>query len=607
MFPALKKLQHLILNRLFAKLLIYFFITRLILIFIFTKLFYGDYYFLIYHCFSFLLLDFIVFSLLSLLINWQKKTSLLTSFLFGLWLVINFLFYINVFFSNNLLLETLSFERLIVYVPNLLGSNSVYNVKLIVIAMVIVILLLFFIAFKISRSKKALVATNNKTYYFIALLATASLVHAVLLRNHARRIGEPLTIFIKGEVNDINDLNTPEKIALAEKEKIAAKNYTATLKENSKDIVIILIDALRADHLPMYGYERETMPFYDSLYKSGALIKIDQTLSTCACTDCGVPSLFQSKSLLDISLNAFSIFHLTKKIGYQNFFIAPCFDKSWQSVDNLLRNQVDYFYDSDSSRIDLNDDYNILNALETVPQKNKPGFFYFHLYSAHYAGVKHKEFEKYTPNVWGINDSREEKIAKSKNNLDNGILQCDYIIKQIYTKLKEKGYLQNPVIVLTADHGDEIGEYGLFTHKINMNWTTLNIPLLFYGLDSSKFENKRLARLIDIAPTVVEAAGYPVPPNWEGRSLLSNQPDSFSYHQTYIKSKKNMAFSIVYYTKGDIYRYQFNFGFTKEALYKISVDPTEKVNIIDSETAVSKMLRDKARNDFDKIFWTPKI
>jgi hypothetical protein len=68
-----------------------------------------------------------------------------------------------------------------------------------------------------------------------------------------------------------------------------------------------------------------------------------------------------------------------------------------------------------------------------------------------------------------------------------------------------------------------------------------------------------------------------------------------------------MAFSIVFCTKGDVYRYQFNFDFSKEALYKISTDPTEKINIIVTEPVVAKMLRDKAKNDFDKIFWTPKI
>ncbi len=210
------------------------------------------------------------------------------------------------------------------------------------------------------------------------------------------------------------------------------------------------------------------------------------------------------------------------------------------------------------------------------------------------------------PNTWHLNDNLQEKIYKSKNNLDNGILQADFMIRKIFDGMKEKGYLQNAVVVFTSDHGDELGEFGQFHHKTNLNWTTLNIPLMFYGIDSNKFVNKKFARLIDVAPTLVEAADYPIPSSWEGKSLLSHLPDSFSYHQTYLKSKVNMYYSIVYYTVEGTYRYQFNHDYSMEALYKISVDRTEQHNIINTNTAIADKLRNKSKKEFDKIFWIPQ-
>ncbi len=261
-------------------------------------------------------------------------------------------------------MQTLTFNRVLAYVPKLVGANSVYNVKLISALLIVFFILILFLIYKLLGQRLYTRTISKKKHILLIATAILSGLIAISFRHPARKVSEPLTIFIRGELDNMDDLNSPQKIELSKIEKGIAASYTSELHKNSKDIIIILLDAVRADHLPMYGYDRENMPFFDSLYKAGLITKVDQALSTCACTDCGVPSMLQSKSILDVSYNAFSIFHLTKKIGYQNFFIAPCFDKSWQSVDNLLRKQVDYFYASDSSELDLNDDYNILNALK---------------------------------------------------------------------------------------------------------------------------------------------------------------------------------------------------------------------------------------------------
>jgi len=86
----------------------------------------------------------------------------------------------------------------------------------------------------------------------------------------------------------------------------------------------------------------------------------------------------------------------------------------------------------------------------------------------------------------------------------------------------EPGELRHTLVVLTADHGEELHDHGGWKHGRTLYEEQLRVPLLLRW-DGQLAAGTRLrgpARLIDIAPTIAEAAGAPAPPGWQGRSLL---------------------------------------------------------------------------------------
>jgi arylsulfatase A-like enzyme len=87
--------------------------------------------------------------------------------------------------------------------------------------------------------------------------------------------------------------------------------------------------------------------------------------------------------------------------------------------------------------------------------------------------------------------------------------------------LEERGLLAETLIVFLSDHGEEFQEHGGWTHGHNLNVEALDVPLIIRFPDRGQGERVgALAQHIDIAPTILDYLGLPVPRIMEGRSLL---------------------------------------------------------------------------------------
>jgi arylsulfatase A-like enzyme len=81
--------------------------------------------------------------------------------------------------------------------------------------------------------------------------------------------------------------------------------------------------------------------------------------------------------------------------------------------------------------------------------------------------------------------------------------------------------LDNTLLVITSDHGEEFFEHGRFGHRWNLYETTLRIPLVMWapGLVPSGTVVRTPVRIIDVMPTILELAGLPPSPEGMGRRL----------------------------------------------------------------------------------------
>jgi arylsulfatase A-like enzyme len=103
----------------------------------------------------------------------------------------------------------------------------------------------------------------------------------------------------------------------------------------------------------------------------------------------------------------------------------------------------------------------------------------------------------------------------------------DHQIRILIGTLREEDLLDNTVILLTADHGDMLGDHGLWAKRLFYEGSA-RVPMILVGTKQSReirigAVDDRLVGLQDVMPTLLEIAGLPVPSSVEGLSMLGDQ------------------------------------------------------------------------------------
>ena len=159
------------------------------------------------------------------------------------------------------------------------------------------------------------------------------------------------------------------------------------------------------------------------------------------------------------------------------------------------------------------------------------------------------------------------------NNYDNGVIQADAYLRDLFTQLEQKGYLQNSVVVITGDHGESLGERGLYGHTFNLYPEETTPPLLVYDPDPVEYPGLDFARQIDVAPTILDRLGLPIPASWDGRSLLRHDPARFSYLRI------ADTYGVVEHSPERTLKYIYDARTRKEELYDETRDPHDLKDI----------------------------
>ncbi|MCP4656684.1 MAG: sulfatase-like hydrolase/transferase, partial [bacterium] len=118
-----------------------------------------------------------------------------------------------------------------------------------------------------------------------------------------------------------------------------------------------------------------------------------------------------------------------------------------------------------------------------------------------------------------------EDLAYMQALYDGEIRFVDGVIEALVTELRHRSEWRKTLMIVTSDHGDEFMDHGGLGHGTTMEKELLRIPLIFAGagLEDLVPQHRRqppLVRNLDLAPTIVEIAGLPVPPEFEGTSLV---------------------------------------------------------------------------------------
>lgn len=347
------------------------------------------------------------------------------------------------------------------------------------------------------------------------------------------------------------------------------------------NVLLIVLDATRKDHLSCYGYDRPTSPTIDSIAADGT--RYEQAVSTSAWTPPSHASMFTGcypsrhgvfNSQLPLTYEGPTIAELlsehgVRTLGFSNSyhtsternfhrgfdyyhdifelprFLGKMYDTSW----DFLRFLPNYFL----KNYDISDLQ--LRKLKTELKKTEEPFFGFiNLNSAHSPYDPPARFKKQFEAYFDKWDTVDEEAAKDVRIGDYGysafgdeslseteweLIQCwydgeikyiDHLLSDFIDFFKKEGLYDDTLLIIAADHGEHFGEHGLMYHSFSLFEELLNVPLIIKwprsydtgGRVRPESVSYDLVSLVDIAPTICKWLDLEVPPEIEGRDLTTN-------------------------------------------------------------------------------------
>jgi hypothetical protein len=332
---------------------------------------------------------------------------------------------------------------------------------------------------------------------------------------------------------------TARRHAVAERDAALRAGYPRRVPNaRRKNVILIIVDSLRADRMQVYGYPRPTTPFLSRLVRSGRMNRVETAFSTCSESFCGITSTLAAREFRDISVQTFQLQDVLRDEGYQTWFLLSGNHSAWNGLPHFYRAANGTFFDgAQTERYTMDDDRLVLEGLERVPPAapERPAFFYLHLMSPHYLGVQFPESHVFTQPDDQVSPGLEPykilSLLNKPDRYDDKVRQADDMIRQLLGTLGAKGYLDDAMVVVTGDHGEGLGERH-WAHGWNLYNEDIRIPLLIYDVPPASYPDLSFAVQVDIAPTILDRLGLPIPSSWEGQSLLAPARQRFTIHQT---------------------------------------------------------------------------
>lgn len=401
----------------------------------------------------------------------------------------------------------------------------------------------------------------------------------------AAALSEPLYVALNGDVWQKSQTNPTTRLRiqqLQQTDDLARKTYVPATTPERRNIILITVDALRPDHMSLYGYGRPTTPSLDRLAARRELAFAKVAHSPCAESFCGLLSLLTGKHGHKLAARDFGLVEVLRLHGYKRHAILGGDHAHFYGLRERY-GPFDTFSDGGerSSGTSLNDDADVLARLTKLPDADdQPAFFFIHLMSAHGLGAKRTQFQKWLPakSVYNLRVQKPdpELLMEVGNGYDNGVLQADGMIAAALSVLGRKGYLAGASIFVTGDHGDFLGEHNMFSHSRTVLEPVLHVPWIWIGHGAAALPLDHPVVHADFAPTVLRMLKMPIPEHWDGRPLQDNAPRGYSFHQ------QAQYAALIDYTSGGRVKYVVDRKALSASAYDLVNDPFETVDILPS-------------------------
>lgn len=315
-------------------------------------------------------------------------------------------------------------------------------------------------------------------------------------------------------------------------------------RPDSRPVVLISLDTLRADHLGCYGYARRTSPAMDALAGDSAVFlntfapspwTLPSHVSLMTGLNCINHQVVQNDRQLDPAIPT-----LAENLHGRDFVTAAFTGGGYVSGLYGFSRGFDSFSERGTVLDKRSAEEVGRDATDWIKANRRKDFFLFlHTYQIH---NPYFTPEPYNEAFLGPGDAikninmghynhewryKPEPEAWRKNIIalyDAEVLYTDEaLIKPVIETLKELGLYERALVIITSDHGEEFFEHKAWLHTHGVYNETLKVPLIvkFPGGAHRGQRIDRWARLVDVMPTIQDALGIkPSGQDLDGQSLL---------------------------------------------------------------------------------------
>jgi arylsulfatase A-like enzyme len=319
------------------------------------------------------------------------------------------------------------------------------------------------------------------------------------------------------------------------------------------DVVLIVVDTLRADRLGVYGNERGLTPFLDSLARRAHVL--ERAYAQAPWTNPSVASIFTSRYPSQHGIVGFdsvlagdetTLAEVLKRAGYATGAFSANglitrqggFDQGFEvyRADVRLIGPAERFTRPAKRADEISRDaLRWLDSLRRLPGDRKPVFLYLHYMEPHSPYAPPPDLLQQLRGTKPRLDVRElnkevvlavlappapEVLDGIRDTYDAEVMAVDAALGRLMPALAERGIGEGALVVITADHGEELQDHGSMGHGRTLYDEVLRVPLIVRTPNQKRGGVlERLTSSVDLAPTILDILDLEIPATFEGGSF----------------------------------------------------------------------------------------
>ncbi len=355
-------------------------------------------------------------------------------------------------------------------------------------------------------------------------------------------------------------------------------------------VILISIDTLRSDRLPVYGYDLVETPNLDAFARDSITFErvyshTPLTLPSHVSILSGIlPDRHGVRDNIGYDVPTDLVTLLPRDLRAHGYATGGAVSAYVLRGETGIANGFDFFEDDIPFRegvaggaMSRRGDETLEASLDWLRSvASEKFFFFFHIYEPHLP--------------W---EAPEPFASRYESPYDAEVAAADAVVGQLIAELEEMGIYRRAIIIVLSDHGEGLDSHGYLEHGFFLYREDIQVPLLLKLPDQQLAGTRNVAdaQLVDLYPTIAELVGLPLDDSLPGCSLLRlpecSGPDRVVYSESFY-SRLHLGWSdLASLVQGD---YHYIDGPDPE-LYDLAKDPRETTNILRQQRRVYGDLR----------------